>query len=513
MKSVIIRPGSFYERNSWTFFFFSLFSFFFYLLSTALFGQETRQYLYLQDPTYDYIDYLINAGKLQTGFVLRQPYQTAVLDSVQDKSAAGKYFKQYWNYYYKDTDASFQLQARDEVRYDHALYNRWAATGGVHLSVPHVTLGNRTTADQDFKHDPDYAGDLSESAHWLYGRVNDAYINAFSGGFDFFLGRMNRNWGPIGSPSLILSDHPYSYDHFLFDFTYKILRISLIFAQLENLDALELKGNDGEIVPVKNARKSLVGHRLDLSFSDNFQIALTEMATYGGEGRDIEFAFFNPLNFYYGIQRNDRKPMNGRWQLDLFYKPHPQLSLYGQFHIDDVIVNNEPGQDDRARYPDRLGLSLSVRSADLLLNGLNLQLDYVRIGNRTYQSRYTYENYHARELGLGYPAASTEELRLKLSTWHWFPFYLSNDLRIGRYGDVALTDVFPLEKEDFPVAPVTNNLLNTSELRYFASRWFQFRASAHYSKEANHYLNRIDPLKGWRFSLGLQVTLAAGVNL
>ena len=237
------------------------------------------------------------------------------------------------------------------------------------------------------------------------------------------------------------------------------------------------------------------------------------MATYGGEGRDIEILFFNPMNFYYGIQRNDRKQMNGRWNLDIFYKPHPKISLYSQFQIDDIIVNNEPGQDDRAQYPDRLGFLFSARSGDLILDGLNLQLDYVRISNRMYQSKYTYENYHYRELGLGYPTASSEEFRLKFGLWTWFPFYISNDLVIGRYGDVQFTDLFPLEHEEFPVEPVTHNVVNTTKVQYFASRWFQFWARAKYLKEANHYSNRINPEKGWRFALGVQLTLAAGVNL
>ena len=130
-----------------------------------------------------------------------------------------------------------------------------------------------------------------------------------------------------------------------------------------------------------------------------------------------------------------------------------------------------------------------------------------------YQSKYTYENYHYRQLGLGYPVASSEEMRLKIGCWKWFPFYVSNDLLIGRYGDVQLTDLFPQVHEAFPVPPVTDNLINTTELRWFASRWFQFRATARYSREASHYLNRIDPVRGWRLSLGLQLTLAAGVGL
>jgi hypothetical protein len=63
------------------------------------------------------------------------------------------------------------------------------------------------------------------------------------------------------------------------------------------------------------------------------------------------------------------------------------------------------------------------------------------------------------------------------------------------------------------VEPVTNNVINTFQLQYFASRYFQFHLKASYSKEANHYLNRIDPYQGWEFALGARLLLAAGVGL
>ena len=205
--------------------------------------------------------------------------------------------------------------------------------------------------------------------------------------------------------------------------------------------------------------------------------------------------------------------MSGSWNIDVFYKPYPQLTLYSQFLIDDIIVNNEPGQDDRARFPDRLGFVFSARSGDLLLNGLNLELGYTRISNRTYQSKFTYENYHYRELGRGYPCASCEEFRFKFGYWNLFPFYIENDLVVGRYGDVEFTDLFPLVKEEFPVEPATDNLINTIAIHYFASRFFQFHFTAKYSKEENHYSNRIDPYKGWQFKLGVRLVLSTGISL
>ena len=314
---------------------------------------------------------------------------------------------------------------------------------------------------------------------------------------------------------LILSAHPYSYDHFLFNYQYKKIRFSLIFARLEDLQHAEFIASkrDTIIMAVENARKFLVGHRFDLMFSNNFQIAVSEMATYGGEDREFEFAFINPMNFYYGIQRNDEKQMNGLWALDIFIKPASRVTFYTQLLIDDFIVNNEPGSDDRGQYPDRLALLLSLRTGDLILPGLNSGISYVRIWNRTYQSMRTYENYHYRGLGLGYACAGSEEIKINLSYWDLFPWVFKNDFIYGRYGDVRLTDLFRLNKEEFPVTPSLNNIVNQFTLHYYplvnTSVWIQ----ALYMKEKNHYLNRIDPYKGLAVKLGVQVMFSAGFNL
>jgi hypothetical protein len=480
------------------------------LISCAAIAQEPVRYIYLDSPTHQYIDYLINSGRTAPDFVFNQPYDIKILAYSKTAPRGQRYFNKYWKFYYGDNEVSGQLQLSDRLNYHSAVFNRYQATGGVHFATPNVTLANRTRIDQDFKHDPNYAGDLSEAQDWLFGRVNDAYINLNYKGFELFYGRMHRNWGAINSPSLILSNNPYTYDHFLFSYRYKKLKISMIFARLEDLDSRTYV--DPEEV-ISNARKYVVGHRLDIAFSEDFQMGFSEMATYGGKDRDIELAFFNPMNFYYGIQRNDNKQMNGFWAVDLFYKPLKQLILYGQLLIDDIIVNNEPGVDDRARFPDRLGVMFSSRTGDMLLRGLNLDLTYTRIWNRTYQSKFTWENYHYRELGLGYPCASCEEVKFKFGYWGLFPLYLSNEFTWGNYGDVRLTDLFPLKKEDFPIEPVTQNIINDFKLHYFYNTNFNAYIRMQYIKDKNHYVNRIDQYQGIVVSVGFEVLLSGYLNL
>ena len=91
-------------------------------------------------------------------------------------------------------------------------------------------------------------------------------------------------------------------------------------------------------------------------------------------------------------------------------------------------MKNEPGQNDRANLPDRFAMNISIRSGDLILTGLNTNLSYVRIWNDTYQSRWTWENYHYRGLGLGYPCASCEEFKFKVGYWGKFPLFIQNEI-------------------------------------------------------------------------------------
>jgi hypothetical protein len=467
--------------------------------------QEVK-YVYIADDQYEYLDYLINSGERIPSFVFHQPYQLKDVFYDSLNSDFYHFFNEYWAHYYGDKNLAVQLKLSNKMIYRKEIFDRSKIVWGIHYQTNSITLANRTIFNQDYKHDPLFAGDLSESKDWIYGRVNDAYLDIHVKGFELFLGRINRNWGPINFPSLILSNNPYSYDHFLFSYTHKWLKLSMIFGQLEDVKGKTFAIPDSIYY---YAKKYLVGHRLDIHFSRRFQIGITEMATYGGIGRDIELSFLNPMNFYYAIQRNDNKQMNGIWSLDLFYKPLSKVTIYGQFLLDDIIVNNDPGVNDRDRYPDRLGTMISLRSANLT-NGLNTDLTYIRIWNRTYQSKYIWENYHYRALGLGYPAAGCEEVKIKCSYWNFPPWFFKNELLIGRYGSVQLTDLFPLVKEGFPVKPVINNIVNELSIYYYYSLNINFYLQIRYQDHENHYSNRIDQSKGWFFYLGANVVLAKG---
>ncbi len=486
---------------------------FLFMVVPRLRAQEGVKFLYLDEaPVTAYLDYLINSGRFHPTWIFQQPYELDTLLFSAEGKSAGRYFRRYWQRAYGEKEFSIRFQVREELRaHNGTFFERGAVAGiGQYLSE-HVTVANRTAVDEDYKYDPRFAGDLSE-ADRIFGRVNDAYLNLRFGAFNAFIGRMKRNWGAPGSPGLILSDHPYTYDHLLLSYTTRHFRLSLIFAQLEDLAAqiYDPLGNPPTLQSISRARKYLVGHRLDVRLSDQFQFALTEMATYGGPNRNIDFLLLNPANFYYAIQRNDRRSINGKWSLDLFYQPQLPVSFYFQFLLDDIVLNtDEP--DEREKREDRFALTFSVRNADLL-QGLNLGMTYVRVWNRTYQAFSTWENYHFRELSLGYPCASCEEIKLKWDYWGLFPLYFGNESILGRYGSVRLTDFYPYDKASFPLAPVTNNFFNELTIRYFYHPAIHFWLKARYVDKEGHYANRIDNFPGWTFFLGSRFHFGWGLT-
>lgn len=445
-----------------------------------------------------YTDYKINSGEMQSDYILQQ---SAINLSDSTFKISGFYNKS-TNPLTGFVQTSYGITSFQRYRHNYSLYF------GEFYRGKHLDLGNITGINRKYKFDPNFAGDLSESDHWLYGRVEQAYGRLHTKGFNLFIGRTARNWGPINATSLILSDYSYSYDHLLFSYeSAHHFKFSMIYAPMGESNGRTFDNPDSTIY---NVSRYLVGHRLDIRFSQRFQIALTEMATYGGPGRQFELAFMNPMTFYYPLQRNDRKEMDGFWCVDLFYKPSKQMTLYGQFLLDDIVVNNDPGINDRARFDDRFGLMISFRTGDLLLKGINTDLTYHRIWNRTYQSKYSWQNYQYRGLGLGYPCAGCEELKIKVGYWFWSPFYLETEVIIGRYGAVNLTDLFPMKKEPFPVPPAENNVIFNLNLEYFVSTTLYAKLGIRYMQNAQHYSERLNPQNGivaslnvsWRFNYG-----------
>jgi hypothetical protein len=483
------------------------------LLSGILAGQTRQIFVNTKDKlSYEYLNYQMTHGTYMPAFALQQPFSLPNPEDI-DSTIAAIFLREHWQRQFGNKEFTIYSEFGGDL-FHGGSWRKWLH-GNIRFTYANewITLVNSTAIDEKYKYDANFAGDLSKSQSWIYGRVEEAYINInLPMGMQFFYGRMPRNWGPINSYSLLLSDYAYSFDHLLFSYTHPFFRLSLIAAQLDNMDGLSYTDEE-TITAYSNASRYLVGHRLDIRISDDLQFALSETGVYGGEGRGWEWEFLNPMQFFYAIQRNDGKLINPRWSLDASWKPAKKWALYSQLHLDDIIVNNDPGINARAKYPDRLALNLSIRNADLILLGMHTQVDYTRIWNRTYQSRNTYENYIYRGLALGYPAASLEEISISFSYWNIFPFVLRNRFIYGRYGDVQPDDVFTLDKEPFPVPPTIHNIYNRTELDFFYGQRLQASIYARYLANPIHYENRYSLNEQWLFGIKLKVLISGSWDI
>lgn len=492
---------------------------------------QSRQFVPTDDWTYALFDYWLTNDSLRLDHILNQPYP---VEEVQSRMTATsgwttlvqKHFQHHFGnpgegrlvFYGReqlslvsDTNMpvrkAFESPLTDDIRlFDNRSKNHYYISAQARAVFPHLTLVNRTTVNSEYLDDPLYAGDTSEK---IYGRVQDAYAEVAVGGFDLFAGRMARNWGAVQQYGLILSDNAYTFDHIQLAYTTKKVKFSFLISRLEDLEARYDEFPDS----LFNARKFLTAQRLDFSFSRRFQAAFTQMVVYGGPERDFELAFLNPANVFYLSQRNDGLQMNGLWSLDFFYKPHRLWNLTAQLLIDDFVVNNDPGQDDRARYPDRLGLSLSLANADVLLPGLQTKLLYSRLGNRTYQSRRTWENFHYRGKSLGFPSSSTEKVSLQMNYFHLFPVLVQFEGFYQRRGNVRLTDLFPLRKEKFPVGTVEKHVQTRLRLRYFMRHNVRFSLAFGFETFTNFNNVLHDDRNNFFFTLGMEIRHALPVRL
>jgi hypothetical protein len=222
---------------------------------------------------------------------------------------------------------------------------------------------------------------------------------------------------------------------------------------LNDLEAEDIQGESIPIGEIQNSRRYWAIQRLDVKLGPNAQLGLTEATLYGGPDQTFVAAYLNPVQFFYASQRNQGIQMNGFWQINLFLKPFDNTGIFVDLFADDIIVNNEPGIDDRAVHPDRLGLLVKMSRA-LQKNQSLVSFRYARIWNETYTSYRTFENYTYFNKGLGFPMNSYEGVKISYSALKYYPLFVESDLEFWRHGDRNLVDPFHDELNSFPVSPV-----------------------------------------------------------
>ncbi|MBN1998401.1 hypothetical protein JW935_12660 [candidate division KSB1 bacterium] len=463
---------------------------------TAVYGENPASPWYESDFYQSYVEYAVNSNHLSVNYPLNQPYFChELLQAVNLGTGQGQPVIERWNrllvkdiyrFYKPDSNeketGQWHLGVEGNVaavQDEEKNYGRSGAAVYGTFSLPYVVLVHRTVSDQNMKHDPLYHGDTGE---WLQGRPETAYVLFRYRALDFFAGRISRNFGIGGEPGLILSDNPYSFDHAGFSLSAKKVRFSFYTTRLNDMNSIDVQ-NDS--VYAINKRYWVI-QRGDIMLRDNLHLGLAQAATYGGRDRTFESYFLNPMGLYYVMQRNNKSQLSGFWAVDIRWKPASKWTLYGQFLIDDIIVNNETGQNDRAKHPDRLGVLVKTILCDPAgLTGVQLFLSYARVWNWTYTSYRSFENYIYYQKSMGYPQNAVENIRLSADVFSRPPFIFHLEGGYKRHGDVDLLLPFGDTKDPFPLGVVEYRGWSELRVDWMPSPHFYTRASVRYESIMN----------------------------
>lgn len=484
------------------------------LISICFSSTQAEIAPYFVSPHYsDILQYFSIASDDSFVFPMLQPYSSDdVHDLVQTTNEQSEQvFRLNWNEhlarelsnYYEpmttDENNRLYLQARGryDVHYEFGnLTHRYRLDAYGAIQMPHAVLVHQTAADRNYYYDDEYHGKKTEK---LQGRVENAYLLAGTRNISFFAGRLYRNWGLMDEAGTLLSNNPYSYDQIGLSLRRRSFHYQFITAKLNDVMAVDDYDN---IVYNEDANRYLTAQRVDYSFSNRLKLAISQSVVYGGVDKNPELAFLNPAGLFYLTQVNSLFAGNILYGFDVWWKPRKKLLWFNQILLDDLIVNNVPGQDDRKNRPDRLAWVSKACYADLI-PGTLLNLGYRRVSNWTYQSYRNWENYTYFRKSLGYPANSHEKVSVGIDYLARPPYILKISYSYTRQGESDLEQTFGGTKESFPKGVVENGHEFMFNIRTVPVNAFYWDLGVSY-ESLNNFDHVIDQQKsGWTIILSL----------
>jgi hypothetical protein len=283
--------------------------------------------------------------------------------------------------------------------------------------------GNFVLDEQKAK-DPLYTG---KKWRGLAGDVEQAFVWYQNGGFNLQAGRFASFWG--GANSLILGPHSIM-DGLAYSFRWGRLTLSYRLSKLDGLSP------ERSLVSVFENRY-LAGHRIDFQLSKRFRLGVSETVIFGGPGRQVEFAYLNPILFYHSSQLNSNSDDNTLVAIDFDFKPVNGLRLYGQLLVDDFQIEKKKQSDQE---PNEYGLVAGLYGADIA-KGWDLNAEYTRVTNRTFNQPHPRNRYLFNGKPIGAATGNDYDL-LSVSLIRWFNRDLRGSLltEYGRQGEGSPLD-------------------------------------------------------------------------
>ncbi len=480
-----------------------------FIISSLLFTQDNTPY-YLST-TYDkYIEYLIFSNKIDITHPLNQPYTVEEINNsfhpIDENNTWLSDLNKELNKYVPPTSLKQNLIVGFEGLItgnykDTSIVDDYAANLFLSYNYKNIAAYLDYDANTLFIDDSLYFGSVGKFENDTFGRIANSYIKYNQQYINIFYGRINRNFGLINTYSLIQSDNPYSYDHFLFDISNDDIKYSFLTSRLEDIYGYDVR-NDS--IPNYDWYKRFITiHRLEIAISKKLDIAITESILYGGINQSWISMYINPMNIYFLNKMSDRKGLeeteaNALMAIEFMYKPIKNITLYTQFLVDDIDFT----ESLRSIYPDRLGIYSKIVLTDLFPKSL-FYLDYIRISNWTYNSFYTFGNYIYYSKSMGYPKNGVENFTLGFNYFNIPNFIISLKTQYTQERLQDITSPFIAEKSKFPIGISQETIGTNIEIDYIPKSNISVKMNVEYS----HYNNYLHMLRDNHSNLGFYLSL------
>jgi len=206
-----------------------------------------------------------------------------------------------------------------------------------------------------------------------------AYISLPVSKFELLVGRDKIFWGPGYRGALGVSDNSPPFDLILLKGKYWNIKGISFAAVLDNMWVVREDGYR------YLANRYFSGHRLDWQVNDRLEIGISETILYGGEVRNAEWQYINPVLPLYASQYNMDMDDNFMFTCDFDFIPIAGVRAYGEILIDDFQYTNHD--------PNAIGLLFGFHLSDILK--LDTRAEYARINRWTYthlvaENQYTH---------------------------------------------------------------------------------------------------------------------------
>jgi len=227
---------------------------------------------------------------------------------------------------------------------------------GPFVGVTHPTVDTR------LPHDPDWYATSDNGT-----RFAEAYLSGQWRLGEVFFGILDRNWGPSGIQGVLLSDNPYSMDHFALTLGTSGIQLQSVAAQLNTLDSAGAQVN-----------RYMVQNRLWIH-PGRWTLALSEAGVTSGAGRQLEPWYLNPASITY-FRASYGGNVNSSLGVDV--ERRAAATLFGQFMLDDIQVSrNSPAELKPVSYAFTMGAK-----GRLWTTTATWMLFYTQVANLTYRN-------------------------------------------------------------------------------------------------------------------------------